>query len=100
APTHFSTLPLHDALPSSVASASKAAAEVKDIVTTTHHDLSNALRSGKPAPTFLALESVVTRLTDKVDELWMAQYAVVQLDRWSRSEEHTSELQSREKLVC
>lgn len=66
-----------------VASASKAAAEVKDIVSTTHRDLSNALRSGKPAPTFLALESVVTRLTDKVDELWMAQYAVVQLDRWS-----------------
>src|SRR5690606_40994382 len=55
------------------------------------------LIAGKPVPNDI-YNQAKAHLTDK--ELAAVIMAVVAINGWNRSEEHTSELQSRENLVC
>ena len=66
-----------------IEAASDAAADIVKIVSETHRDLMSLHNSDQPASVLLALDSVVQRLTGKVDPLWSAQYAVMEMDRWS-----------------
>src|SRR5690606_41685073 len=94
-PTGAHPLPLHDALPISV------------WVDDPHFDLGYHVRhTALPAPgDDAALRRLMSRLMgqelDRERPLWEVWFVEgLEDDRWARSEEHTSELQSREKLVC
>ena len=63
--------------------ASRAAAEIKEIVSQTHRDLVDILKNPRPAPILTTLDSVVKQLSPKIDLLWSTQYAVMEMDRWS-----------------
>jgi len=66
-----------------IEAASDAAADIAKIVSETHRDVMSIHESDQPVSVLLTLDSVVKRLTGKIDHLWSAQYAVMEMDRWS-----------------
>src|SRR5690606_40027720 len=87
---HIDALSLHDALPiSSLRAAGVEPSQVTDIfISHRHADHVGGLLAADGAPAF---PNATVHLTT-------AEWAGIQAD--ARSEEHTSELQSRENLVC
>src|SRR5690606_41029469 len=90
--THLSTLSLHDALPIYIKSRGGPPPRVLFQVTI------HAARSAYPE---VVVHQVVAELSTVVSETGgKATRLTIQHNQCSRSEEHTSELQSRENLVC